>query len=84
MSEKAVVTGVRMSRGDRMAQWLTLAAVGLFVVSGAVLALGAHSYGWAALLFLAAACTGASTGVLGGRLRVSPAPKPRMGALRRS
>lgn len=73
-----------MSRGDRMAQWLTLAAVGLFVVSGAVLALGPHSYGWAALLFLTAACVGASTGVLGDRLRPSTVRGPLLHVLRRS
>lgn len=40
-------------------------AVALFVVSGVVLALSAHSYGWAALLFAAAAYSAFSTGMVG-------------------
>ena len=51
-----------------MAQWLTITALALFVVNAAVLALGAHAYGWAAVLFAGAAYIAVSTGVLGHQL----------------
>ncbi|MCM3484656.1 MULTISPECIES: hypothetical protein [Kocuria] len=52
-----------------MAQWLTVAAVMLFVANGAVLALGSQAYGWATLLFAAAAYFAVSTGIVGRPLR---------------
>ena len=52
-----------------MAQWLTVTAMVLLVVNGAVLALDAHSYGWAAALFATAAGVGVATGTLGRPLR---------------
>lgn len=58
-------------RGEVLAQWLTVVAVALFVVNGAVLALDAHAYGWAALLFAVAAYFGRTTHVLDRRQRVT-------------
>jgi hypothetical protein len=58
------VAGVREVRGDQVAQWLTVVAVALFVANGAVLALEAHAYGWATLLFAAAAYVAVSTGIV--------------------
>jgi hypothetical protein len=58
-------------RGEVLAQWLTVVAVALFVVNGAVLALDAQAYGWAALLFAVAAYFGRSTRVLARRQRAT-------------
>lgn len=55
---------VRDMRMEQAARWLTVMAVVLFVVNGAVLTFAAHAYGWAAVLFAAAAATGVSTGAL--------------------
>ncbi|MFE7630757.1 hypothetical protein [Kocuria sp. NPDC057446] len=52
-----------------MAQWLTVAAVVLFIANGAVLALGSHAYGWATLLFTAAVYFAVTTGIVGRPLR---------------
>ncbi|MFC4904323.1 MULTISPECIES: hypothetical protein [Kocuria] len=54
-----------------MAQWLTVVAVALFIANGAVLALGAQSYGWAALLVVGAVLVTISTGILERPLRRS-------------
>ncbi|MEX5302668.1 hypothetical protein [Kocuria sabuli] len=54
-----------------MAQWLTVVAVVLFIANGAVLALEAHAYGWATLLFAAAAYFAVSTGIVERPLRRS-------------
>ena len=71
MSKGMTVSGVREMRGEVLAQWLTVVAVALFVVNGAVLALEAHAYGWAALLFAVAAYVGRSTHILGRRKRAT-------------
>ncbi|MEX5271583.1 hypothetical protein [Kocuria sabuli] len=54
-----------------MAQWLTVVAVVLFIANGAVLALEAHAYGWATLLFAAAVYFAVSTGIVERPLRRS-------------
>lgn len=58
------MAGIREVRGDQVAQWLTVLAVALFVANGAVLALESHAYGWATLLFAAAAWVTVSTGIV--------------------
>lgn len=57
-----------------MAHWLTLMAVALFALNGAVLAVGANAYGWASLLFATAAFVGLATGALRRPLRSSAGP----------
>lgn len=63
------VAGVGEVRGDQVAQWLTVVAVVLFIANGAVLAVGSQAYGWAALLFAAAAYVTVSTGIVDRPLR---------------
>lgn len=63
------MTGVREARENQVAQWLTVAALILFVANGAVLALGTQAYGWATLLFAAAVYFAVSTGTVGRPLR---------------
>lgn len=75
--------GVREERGEQLAQWLTAVAVALFIANGVVLAVDAHSYGWAALLFAAAVYIGVSTGALGRPLRPSTASVQRADTLER-
>jgi Kef-type K+ transport system membrane component KefB len=58
------VTGIREVRENQVAQWLTVAALILFVANGAVLALGSHAYGWATLLFAVAVYFAVSTGIV--------------------
>lgn len=77
------MSGGREVREEQLAHWLTLVAVALFVLSGAVLALDAHAYGWAALLFAAAACVGLSTGVLDAPPRPGTLPVPPVQEIKR-
>ncbi len=65
------MAGDREVREDRVAQWLTVVAVALFVANGAVLALGAQAYGWSALLVAGAVFIAVSTGILERPLRRS-------------
>ncbi|GEO96863.1 hypothetical protein KTU01_29860 [Kocuria turfanensis] len=65
------MAGVREVREDQVAQWLTVVAVALFIANGAVLAVGAQAYGWAALLFAGAVLVAVSTGILERPLRRS-------------
>lgn len=75
--------GTAQHPSEQVAKWLVLAAMALFAVSGTVLLLEAQAFGWAALLFAAAAAVGLSTGTLGDPPRTCSAPVPPVHAVRR-